>query len=444
MPQQDDSSTITKRIDTLPPDRSRRELVLGMAGAGVLCHALTPNTAGAAIVRPDFSTLPRYGGGTLPAGIRVRAVNNVNGLAVNVLESGFEVPGRPCLLLLHGFPELAYSWRKIMLPLAAAGYHVIAPDRRGYGRTTGWDDAYDVDLEAFGLLNMAQDAFALVTAFGYRSVSAVIGHDFGSPVAAWCSLIRPDVFRSVVMMSAPFAGPPPLPFDTADEASSPGAAAAPAVDIDARLAALPRPRKYYQRYFTTRDANRNMLDAQQGLQAFLRAYFYYKSADWKGNMPFALKARTAEELAKMPAYYVMDLDKGMAETVAPVMPSAAQIAACKWLTDDEIGVYSTEYRRTGFQGALQAYRCAFDAKLNDGLRLFSARTIDVPSCFIGGKNDWGPYQTPGALEAMKNKACTRMTGLHMVDGAGHWVQQEQPEQVSKLLLAFLGEHSDRA
>jgi pimeloyl-ACP methyl ester carboxylesterase len=403
---------------------SRRGFLLSAAAAGV--------SVSAAIVHTDNEKLLPYGNGTLPPGIRSRMVNNVNGLNVHVLEAGFEVPGRPAVLLLHGFPELAYSWRKTMLPLASAGYHVIAPDRRGYGPTTGWDDAFEVELEEFSLLNMTRDALALVSAFGYRSVSAVIGHDFGSPVAAWCSLIRPDVFRSVVMMSAPFAGPPAL-----------GAATAPPVDINAELAALPRPRKYYQQYFTTREANGNMLNAPQGLQAFLRAYFHYKSADWKGNTPFALKARAGEELAKMPTYYVMDLEKGMAETVAPAMPSAAEIAKCKWLTEEELAVYTAEYGRTAFQGALQAYRCNFDSKLIAELRLFSNRTIDVPSCFIAGKSDWGPYQTPGAVATMRSTACTQMVGFHWVAGAGHWVQQEQPEKVNALLAQFIQRQSPR-
>ena len=147
----------------------------------------------------------------LPATIRSRYVEGVNGLTMHVLEAGFETKGRPCLLLLHGFPELAYSWRKVMPVLAEAGYHVIAPDQRGYGRTTGWDATYDGDLNSFRLLNLVRDALGLVSAFGYRHVDAVIGHDFGSPVAAWCALVRPDVFRAVAMMSAPFGGPPQLP-----------------------------------------------------------------------------------------------------------------------------------------------------------------------------------------------------------------------------------------
>src|SRR5262252_7968535 len=164
--------------------------------------------------------LPPYGNGTLAAGIRSRHVNNNNGLMVHVLEAGFESPGRPCLLLLHGFPELAYSWRKVLLPLAAAGLHVIAADQRGCGRTTGWDGTYDGDLQAFRMLNLVRDILGLVAALGYRSVAGIVGHDFGSPVAAWCALIRPDVFRSVVLMSAPFAGPPTFPFHTAQEGAS--------------------------------------------------------------------------------------------------------------------------------------------------------------------------------------------------------------------------------
>src|SRR5690349_24931555 len=157
----------------------------------------------------------------LPAGVSSRLVPDINGLRVHLLEAG--APERPCVLLLHGFPELAYSWRKVMPALAEAGYHVVAPDLRGYGRTTGWNADYDADLSPFRVPNLVRDVLGLVSAFGYRSVDAVIGHDFGSPIAAWCALIRPDVFRSVVMMSAPFGGPPSLPFNTVDGPAKPAA-----------------------------------------------------------------------------------------------------------------------------------------------------------------------------------------------------------------------------
>ena len=377
-----------------------------------------------------------YGEDALPPGIRSRFVQDVNGLAIHMLEAGDQSKDRPCVLLLHGFPELAYSWRKVMLPLAAAGFHVIAPDQRGYGRTTGWDSDYDGDLGSFRFLNLVRDMLGLVSALGYRSVAAVVGHDFGASVAAYCALIRPEVFRSVVLMSAPFSGPPALPFATVKVPDS-AAAAASTPDIHDALAALDRPRKHYQWYYSTRNANDDMRDCPQGIHAFLRAYFHYKSADWKRNKPFPLESWTAGELARLPTYYIMDRDKGMAETVAPEMPSTAEIAACAWLPDDELRVYSTEFARTGFQGGLQWYRCRTSGAFDAELQIFSGRAIDVPSCFISGKSDWGVHQTPGALKKMQTSACTRMLGCHLLDGAGHWVQQEQPDAVHELLLSFL-------
>jgi non-specific protein-tyrosine kinase len=253
------------------------------------------------------------------------------------------------VLLLHGFPELAYSWRRVMPALAAAGFHVVAPDQRGYGRTTGWNPDYDGDLHPFTLLNAVRDALGLVAALGHPSVAAVVGHDFGASVAAWCALVRPDVFRTVALMSAPFAGPPALPFDTAD---APPAATAATPDIHQALAALAPPRKHYQWYYSTRPANDEMWHCPQGVHAFMRGYFHYKSADWPGNRPHPLQSWSAAELARMPTYYIMDHDRNMAETVVPVMPSAAAIAACRWLPDSELAVYAGEYQRNGFQGGL--------------------------------------------------------------------------------------------
>jgi pimeloyl-ACP methyl ester carboxylesterase len=348
---------------------------------------------------------------------------------------------RPRVLLLHGFPELAYSWRKVMPALAAAGYHVIAPDQRGYGRTTGGDARYDGDVALSRMTNLVRDTVGLVSALGYRSIAAIIGHDFGSPVAAWCALLRPDVFRSVVLLSAPFAGAPALPFNQRNDLPA-DAAAAPRsrVDMEDQLAALQPPRKHYQWYYSTRAANDDMQHCAQGVQAFLRDYYYVKSADWKQNRPFPLQSWTPEELAKLPKYYVMDLDKGMAETVAAEAPTAAEIAACTWLREDELRIYSDEYTRTGFQGGLQWYRCSTDPRFRPELETYSGRTIDVPSCFIGGKSDWGVYQSPGALESMATTACTQFEGIHLVDDAGHWVQQERPEAVTTLIEQFLAQH----
>ena len=416
---------------------SRREMVkIGtVAAAGATLAAARTQ---AEIVRTNLAALPPYGNGTIPAGIRSRVITNVNGLDIHILEAGYETGGRPLVLLLHGFPELAYSWRKVMLPLGGAGYHVIAPDQRGYGRTTGWDDSYDADPDKFRILNMVRDNLALVFALGYRSVDLIAGHDAGAPVASWAALIRPDMFRKLVILSSPFEGPPAPAFNTANGAAPPPRAIGDD-ELDAELAKLDPPRKYYQNYQRTRGANDDMLHAPQGLHNFFRAYYFYKSADYAGNKPHPLKARTAEEMAQIPHYYVMLKDRGMAENVAPFMPSADYIANCKWLTEPEVDVYAGEYGRTGFTGALQGYRVrrGGDPKTIAEMQTFWGRSVDIPSIYIAGKSDWGVYQTPGAVDKMRNTACTKMVGFHLIDGAGHWVQQEQPQQVSALMTEFL-------
>jgi pimeloyl-ACP methyl ester carboxylesterase len=374
-----------------------------------------------------------YGQETLPSGIRSRRIDNNNGVRMHILEAGYETPRRPCVVLLHGFPELAYTWRHQLLPLAGAGFHAVAPDLRGYGRSVATPVTFDDELAPYSLLNRVSDVLGLVRALGYEKAAAVIGHDWGGPTAAWCALVRPDVFQSVVMMSTPFDGPPTLPLGTANDSR----AALPEPDIQKELAALPRPRKHYWWYSATRVANQDMWRARQGVHDLLRGMYYFKSADWSGNTPFALKSWSASELAKMPEYYVMDLDRGIAETMAAHMPSAAQIAACRWMSEEDLKVFSAEYGRTGFQGGLNSYRILVDSNYSGDQQSFSGRSIDVPSCFIGGARDWGVRQSPGVFESMQQGACTRLLGVHLVDGAGHSIAEEQPAEVNRLLLDFL-------
>jgi pimeloyl-ACP methyl ester carboxylesterase len=364
-----------------------------------------------------------YGDVPLDGGIRSRRIDGVNGLSMHILEAGYRSPDQPLVLLLHGFPELAFSWRKLMPLIAARGYHVIAPDLRGYGVTTGWDGDYDGDLASFRLSRLVRDVLALLAALGHQRVAAVVGHDFGSPLAAWCALLHPDIFGCVALLSAPFHGPPRPGRD-------------PWPHIDAALSALQPPRKHYQRYYATRDANPDMHTSAQGLSTFLRAYFHCKSHDWPNNRPHALKSWRAEDLAVLPRYYVMDLEKGMAATAADMAPSPEEIERCTWLTDAELQVYVTEFGRTGFQGALNWYRNTFDAAAVAELAAFNGRRIEVPACFIAGRSDWGTYQTPGALEAMTS-ACASYAGPYFIEEAGHWVAQEQPRRLDATLGEFL-------
>ena len=198
----------------------------------------------------------------------------------------------------------------------------------------------------------------------------------------------------------------------------------------------------YQWYFSTRAADADMHDCPQGIHAFLRAYFHIKSADFRANVPHPLNSWAADELAKMPKYYIMDSSKNMAQTVAEHAPSEADAAHCAWLTDDELRVYGGEFTRTSFRGGLKWYRNATDANGIAQLQAFAGRSIDVPCCFIAGKSDWGPYQSPGALQAMESSACSQFRGAHLIEGAGHWVQQEQPAAVSELLINFVARETE--
>ena len=369
----------------------------------------------------------------LPPGVRARLVPNGNGLSMHVLEAG--APGQPLVLLLHGFPEIAYSWREIIGPLAAEGYHVVAPDQRGYGRTTGWSAGYDDSLEPFAPLNLVRDITGLVGALGYDQAEAVIGHDYGSPVAAFCALVRPDVFRSVVLMSAPFGGPGPL--RKAPDAAKGMADGLSDPDLLASMEKLGRPRKHYHWYYATRPADQDMCECPEGIHDFLRAYFHMKSADWTANKPHPLAGWRAEELAKLPTYYVMDLAQDMPESVRSEMPSKDAIAGCRWLPDEVLAVYAAEYGRTRFQGGLQWYRVVTGGIVGRDLRTFAGLRIEVPSAFIAGAQDWGVHQKPDEFEAMQSKGLADLRGVHLLDGAGHWVQQEQADKVLGLLIEFL-------
>lgn len=370
----------------------------------------------------------------LPPQIRSSVCQNVNGLDIHYLETGFENRTRPLIILLHGFPELCFSWRKIMLPLSDSGYHVVAPDQRGFGATARADRSYSADLSTYFHTNLVTDILGLVSSLGYTKVKSVIGHDSGAGVAGWSALMRPDIYESVVMMSAPFTGPPSITLDTAD---TPTAAEGKEINIDAELALLERPRKHYQHYYQTPAANSDIMDSKDGLSSFLRAYYHHKSADWKENTPFPLSSWTATELAQMPTYYIMDLDDTMPEAVAKYMPTCQEIQSCEWLTDPELQVYVSEYGRTGFQGGLNWYRSAASIINRQQLELFTGMKINVPAMFISGRQDWGTYQRPGAVERMKNDVCTNMDEIQLVDNAGHWVQQEQPQSVLKSLTVFL-------
>jgi len=377
--------------------------------------------------------LTKYGEVPLPEGIVSRTISNNNGLDMHILVSRPDEQKRPLIILAHGFPELAYSWRHILPAIASLGYVVVAPDQRGYGQTTGWSNRFEDSIEPFNLVNLARDIVGLVGALGYHQAQTIIGHDAGSYVAGTCALIRPDIFQSCVMMSAPFTGTPPLDQDSTSRLTRPSL-----LNFESQLNALKEPRKHYQVYYSTSYANEEMMNASQGLHQFIRAYYHHKSADWQDNQPVKLTSWDAEIMAQMPTYYIMNKNDTMPETVAPHMPSENQIKDCHWLTNEELAVYVSEYTRNTFQGGLQWYRCSVEGVNQKAMSLFAGCRITVPSLFLSGKKDWGIYQTPGAIECMRDQVCTSMKDIVLIDNAGHWVQQEQSQAVIDTLSDFLG------
>jgi pimeloyl-ACP methyl ester carboxylesterase len=419
-------------------DVSRRAFLLNATVLGGMAMAPRARTQ-AERSSVAQTQLPPYGNNTLPSGVRPRLVPNVNGLTVNMLEAG--TAGQPLVLLIHGFPNLGYSWRKVMPAFASAGYYVIAPDCRGFGRTAGWDNSWDADPAPFLVLNMVRDQIALLYALGYRRAEMVVGHDQGEHIAVYAAIVRPDMFLRLTTISASGGGPPSFPFSGSQRPPAYSAA-----ELDAEYAKLNPPRRGYQDYWASREADDDMKHVAQGMSQFFRAFYYTKGGEFPQNQnlmplrPMPTAREAAAENARMPEYYVMRRDRSMPATMAAHMPSTEYIRNCKWFTDAECGVYGQEYSASGWTGALHEYRHrrnnGFPATLAEQ-RTFSGRTIDVPAQFIAGKQDWGANRIPGGpLQAGRN-GYTNFKGVQLVDHAGHWPHEEQPEIVSQQLIGFL-------
>lgn len=339
-----------------------------------------------------------------------------------------------------------------MVPLAQRGYFVVAPDQRGFGQTTlrrysgsttplsssgygpdGKMIIFEDDLTPFGSLNIAADIVSLVHVLGYTSVAGIIGHDFGSRVASYCALIRPDLFKSVVIMSAPFTGTPSL------SETDPTAAKPILHLLNDQLTVLDPPRKHYTMYFSTPEANADMSDPD-GLHTFLRTYFHVKSGDWEQNSGVRELAPAAWSMATMPYYYIMPFSETMPRCLTPFTPTKDVIEKNEWLPEAELAVYVSQYAQTGFQGGLNWYRCLTDPKRwAQDTRIFHGKQITIPAMFLSGARDWGVYQFPGAVDVMRTKTFLNMKDedFVLVEGVGHWVQQEKPEVVVQNLLRFL-------
>ncbi|MFE7963340.1 alpha/beta fold hydrolase [Streptomyces cellulosae] len=302
---------------------------------------------------------------------------------VHLVEQG----SGPLVLLVHGFPEGWYSWRHQLPALAAAGYRAVAVDVRGHGRSSR-----PADPDAYRVRELVDDAVAVVEALGERT-AVVVGHDWGSSVASNAALLRPDVFRAVAMLSVPYAprgGPRPSTV----------------------FASMGGDEEFYVSYF--QEPGR----AEAEIEPDVRG--------WLAGLYAALSADTMPGPAAPSPYFT-----GPGGTLRERFPADRRPA---WLTDAELDVYAGEFERTGMSGALARYR-AMDRDWED-LAAYDGAPVTQPSLFIGGELDASTTWMADAIDAFP-VTLPGLVSSHILKGCGHWVQQERPEDVNRLLTDWL-------
>jgi len=307
---------------------------------------------------------------------------DVNGLRMHVASQGTG----PLVLLCHGWPELWYSYRHQLPALAQAGFRAVAPDMRGYGET----DAPD-DVHAYSLFHLVGDMVALVSALG-ESSAVIVGHDWGAPVAWACAQMRPDLFRAVAAMSVPHRGRSPAEPLAMLRQSGFG--------------------DYYLLYFQAPGV------AEAEFERDVRTSLRQILAGLSGDAPAG-----SESLGRVPAGGGF-LDGR--ENPAQLPP---------WLGEHDLDIFVAAFERTGFRGGLSWYR---NMSRNWELGApWAGAKIAQPALFIAGSRDPVNFGRRG-VQALANMdvAVPNLRKL-IIEGAGHWIQQERPDEVNRLLTDWL-------
>lgn len=316
----------------------------------------------------------------------------VNGIRLHVAEAGPE--GGPCVILCHGFPESWYSWRHQLHALGDAGYHVLAPDMRGFGRSSHPTEPAD-----FTQPRLVGDIVGLLQALP-QETAVVVGHDWGAPVAWNAALFRPDLFRAVMGLSVPFYGARTT--FTYDHTIPPSQSMRREVGPDGF---------HYQLYFS--EIGRPEADIERDVRGWLAGVFYMLSGDVDPAKSRMAKLRDGDALHQA--------------FVPPATPS-------DWMTAADLDVYTAEFERTGFRSALNFYRAA-DLTWKD-MAPYRGAKIRVPAGFIAGDRDVVVLANPDIVRDFPAEVPDlRMNEI--LPGCGHWTQQERPEQVNRLMLQFL-------
>jgi pimeloyl-ACP methyl ester carboxylesterase len=312
-----------------------------------------------------------------------------NGIRIHVAEQG----DGPLVLLCHGFPELWYSWRHQLSALAAAGFHAVAPDMRGYGQT----DRPEV-IDQYTLLHLVGDMVGLLDALGHET-AVIVSHDWGASVAWHAALLRPDRFRAVIGLSVPFIprGPdyPSKSFPETDETV------------------------FYQSYFQSPGVAE--ADLEHDVRFSMRTFLYDGSGDASYS---AIKADPAGHVFMVPRKGGM-----MANRVNPT-------SLPPWLTEADVEVYVDQFERTGYRGGLNWYR---NIDRNWELMApFAGLKITVPALLIAGDRDL-VLAFRGMDQVISNlpKNVPKLQKTLILPGCGHWTQQERPREVNDAMIAFL-------
>ena len=307
-----------------------------------------------------------------------------NGIRIHVVEEG----AGPLVLMIHGFPESWYSWRHQIRALADTGFRAAAIDVRGYGRSSK-----PAAIDAYRMLAHVGDNLGVVTALGAES-AIIVGHDWGSPIAATSALLRPDVFPAVALLSVPYsAGSRTRPTEA--------------------FRAMGGSEEFYICYF--QEPGRAEAEAEEDVRRWVLGFLIAASGD-------AVPPADGGTIASVPAGGKLR-DRFMFPDALP-----------SWLTEDDVDVYAGEFERTGFSGALNRYRNV-DRDWED-LAVWAGRPITVPSLFIGGEWD-GPTRWGAGAIARFAETLPALRGSHILPGCGHWVQQERAEEVNRLLVEFV-------
>ncbi|MZE79991.1 alpha/beta hydrolase [Streptomyces xinghaiensis] len=295
----------------------------------------------------------------------------------------------PLVLLVHGFPESWYSWRHQLPALAAAGYRAVAIDVRGYGRSSK-----PAATDAYRMLDLVEDNVAVVRALGEEN-AVVVGHDWGSSIAAASALLHPGVFRAVGLLSVPYAPPGgPRPTDVFGRIGGPG-------------------QEFYVSYF--QEPGRAEAEIEPDVRGWLAGFYAALSAD---TMP--------AEGEPDPHFVARGGGRLRDRFPTGVLPA--------WLSEDDLDVYAGEFERTGLTGALNRYR-AMDRDWED-LAPHRGAPVAQPSLFIGGALDASTTWMADAIDAFPT-TLPALSASHLLDGCGHWIQQERPEEVNSLLTDWL-------